>query len=398
MSDPLETADRPTPVLKRPALEFTIPGVIYCCMMLFMGLAAMNTQANLLFGVFGLMIGILIVSGIISRIVLRKLRVARKLPKHGVVGEALPFFYEVTNGKRYWPSLSLSLAELDGVNGFVAQPQCYVLHAAPRMTATVPLEIVPRRRGVQEFHRYQISTSFPFGFVKRAIIARHKDTICIFPAIAEVDRRVLAMCRSADNVGESSRPRAGGSDEFYGVREFIAGDNPRNIYWRRSARTGVLVAKEMTRVSPPRLLLLVDTYLPDPSPELAALVERVIAMAASVAVEGLRQELAVGICVWSEQWLALPPTRGKQQREELLTTLARLPVNRSFDAFALLEKAEWMIKGGTTLIMITSREFKPRRADVDQRGLLVLSATSETTRSWFKFRPGVSFSAPPAVA
>ena len=42
-------------------------------MMMFMGLAAMNSQANLLFGVFGLMIGILLVSGVISRIVLRAL-------------------------------------------------------------------------------------------------------------------------------------------------------------------------------------------------------------------------------------------------------------------------------------------------------------------------------------
>ena len=37
-------------------------------MMMFMGLAAMNSQANLLFGVFGLMIGILLVSGVISRL------------------------------------------------------------------------------------------------------------------------------------------------------------------------------------------------------------------------------------------------------------------------------------------------------------------------------------------
>ena len=55
------------------------------------------------------------------------------------------------------------------------------------------------------------------------------------------------------------RPRRGGQDEFYGVKEYRTGENPRHIYWRRSARTGVLVAKEMTQVSPPKLLLLVDT-------------------------------------------------------------------------------------------------------------------------------------------
>ena len=54
-----------TPVRRRPSIDFSLTGVVYVAMMLFMGLAAMNSQANLLFGVFGLMIGILLVSGVI---------------------------------------------------------------------------------------------------------------------------------------------------------------------------------------------------------------------------------------------------------------------------------------------------------------------------------------------
>src|SRR5437588_12807572 len=95
-----------TPVRRRPSLDFSITGLVYCSMMMFMGLAAINSQANLLFGVFGLMIGILIISGIISRLVLRKLRVMRDLPKHGIVGEPMPVYYQIFNGKRFWPCLS----------------------------------------------------------------------------------------------------------------------------------------------------------------------------------------------------------------------------------------------------------------------------------------------------
>ena len=59
-----------TPVRRKPSLDFSITGLVYCSMMMFLGLAAVNTQANLLFGVFGLMIGVLLISGIISRAVL----------------------------------------------------------------------------------------------------------------------------------------------------------------------------------------------------------------------------------------------------------------------------------------------------------------------------------------
>src|SRR5688500_12306402 len=106
-----------TPVRRKPSLDFSVTGLVYCAMMLFMGLAAVNTQANLLFGVFGLMVGILLVSGVISRLVLRRLRVRRVLPDHGIVGRMMPVSYEFRHDKRYWPSLSVGVAGIDGAEG-----------------------------------------------------------------------------------------------------------------------------------------------------------------------------------------------------------------------------------------------------------------------------------------
>ncbi|HWE03401.1 MAG TPA: DUF58 domain-containing protein [Tepidisphaeraceae bacterium] len=376
---------------RHPSLDFSITGLIYCGMTMFMGFAAMNTQANLLFGVFGLMTGILLLSGIVSRIMLRKLSVKRDFPKHGVVGEPMTLFYKISNGKRFWPSVSVSVVEWDGAREFVGQPQCYMLHVAPRMTATVPVEWVWGRRGLHALDRFQLVTSFPFGFVKRAVMSRHKDVICIFPPLAEVDQCVLAMCRSADDTGEASRPRAGGVDEFYGVREFRPGDNPRHIYWRRSARTGVLVSKDMTRVSPPRLMLLVDTYMPDSSDEKQAAVERVIAMAASIVNTALGQELAVGVWAWAGEAVWLSPLRGKQQREDVLTLLARLPVNSTFPNIQLLDKGEGIMKAGATLVLLTAADPNLTLPDHARGQIVVLSAASENVRSWFRFLPGVRF-------
>src|SRR5205085_7076654 len=159
------------------------------------------------------------------------------------------------------PSLSVVLSELDGAEAFMRQPQGYMLHAAARTTAHVPIEVMPKRRGLHEMDRYQLSTSFPFGFIKRAVEREQKDSVLVYPALAQVDPKLLAMCRSSDTSGATMRPRRGGQDEFYGVKEHRAGENPRLIYWRRSARTGVLVAQEMTQVSPPRSIVLVGTYV-----------------------------------------------------------------------------------------------------------------------------------------
>ena len=87
---------------------------------------------------------------------------------------------------------------------------------------------------------------------------------------------------SAELAGARMKPRRGGTDEFYGVKEFRSGENPRWIHWRRSARTGSLVTKEMTRVAPPRLLILVDTFLAQRTSDEHAVVERTIALAGSL--------------------------------------------------------------------------------------------------------------------
>ena len=120
----------------------------------------------------------------ISRLVLKRLGVSRSLPEHGCVGHPLTLTYLVANGKRYWPSLSVSVAELDGVEAFTTQPQAYMLHAAPRTTASVPALVIPKRRGLHELNAYQVATSFPFGFVKRAIYRTTQRRHPCLPATA----------------------------------------------------------------------------------------------------------------------------------------------------------------------------------------------------------------------
>lgn len=366
-------------------------GLVYCGMMLFLGLAAVNTQANLLFGVFGLMVGILLVSGVISRLVLRKLRVRRVLPDHGVVGRMMPVTYEFRNDKKYWPSLSVGLGELDGVEGFQTQPQCYLLHAAASTTASVPAEFFPTRRGLHELDRYQLSTSFPFGFIKRAINRRDKDTVLVLPPIGEVSQRLLAMCRSAENTGASMRPRPGGADEFYGIREFRRGENPRLIYWKRSARTGVLVSREMTQVAPPRLLLAVDTHTADGSVEERSRIERSIAMAGSLAAMALDQEMSVGLLAWSDHWVSLKPDRGKRHRDDLLSFLARLPRNAAHGMTEILERMGQQLQSGTTPVLFTPRDVQLGLGDRARGAMVVVSAASPLADAWFRFEPNIDF-------
>jgi len=380
-----------TVVRRKPSLDFSVTGLVYCSMMMFMGLAAINSQANLLFGVFGLMIGILVISGVVSRLVLRKLAIRRTLPENAEVGVTVTFVYQFENRKRYWPSVSVTIAELDGAEGFTKQPQSYMLHAAAQHTASVPTELLPKRRGLHELDRYQVSTSFPFGFIKRAIERAQKDSLVIFPPLGTVDRRLMQMCKSAENTGSMMRPKHGGMDEFYGVKEYRRGENPRFIYWRRSTRAGALVSKEMTQVSPPRLVLVVDTHLKDETAESFSDVERTIAMAASVASHAIKEGLLVGLVVWSNEWIIVPPDRGKRHRVDLLAVLARLPKNTAHPMASLLPQAQKVIEDATTGVVFTSGTLAQSLGDRVRSTLVVVSSRSPQHRAWFGFDKDIDF-------
>ncbi len=378
-------------VRRKPSLDLSLTGMVYAGIMFFMGLGAVNSQVNLLFAIFGLMIGVLVVSWVLSRAALRKLSIRRILPEHMVVGSPTAVQYEVRNLKRFWPSCSITIGELSGSDAFSRQPQGYLLHVPPSSMATVPMQVVPIRRGVYQLDRYQLSTSFPFGFIKRAINGRQKDAVVVYPPPGEVDQRLLTMFLSAERVGSRMRPRRGGNDEFYGVKEFRQGENPRWIYWRRSAHTGTLVAKEMTQVAPPRILVLVDTFVKDLSLQVRADVERVIAMAASLVSTAIDQGLAIGLCAWRDGWVCINPGRGKRHGRDLLSLLAQLPLNMTSDRGSLIEHAARLIRVGTTPVLFTPANVEQTLPDQARGNWIVIPANSEQGRQWFRFDPGVDF-------
>lgn len=419
----------------RPSLDFSVTGLVYCAMLLFMGLAAINTQANLLFGVFGLMIGVLLISFLISRWVLRAVNIRRVLPDFAAVGAATRITYEIDNRKRWWPTFSVTIAELDAPGAFDRQPHAYVMHAAAGLSATVAAEVVPMRRGVQRLERYQVSTSFPFGFIRRAMLRRQPDTILVHPAQGAVEPAAINRFLSAESTGMSQRPREGGADEFYGAREYRAGDSLRMIHWKRSARSiaartpsnpqGTLIVKQMTRVSPPRLLLLVDTHAPQRSPSTSspkeleeaarathqqrlADVERNLATAASLLTAASRYGLRVGVVAAQDEgeavrWLQVMPERGKRHARDTLSALAELGRNTRTEAAALVARATQLgTSGDTTLVLITSGRRDSENPEVPEtspligrgaaRGRLmsIRTATPELSR-WVQFEEGLDF-------
>lgn len=257
--------------MRRSRIEFGPGGLLFMVIATLILGAAIYTQANLLFWAFGLMVGGFVVSIFIAMIALRKVTVSRLVPGHGVAGEPLVLRYQLTNGRRLWPTFNILIREMWGTKprspckvGPVAdqqltgQPTGWILHLAPGQTAMAEAICWPTRRGVLEFQWIEVGTAFPFGVINRCIRVRQDDEVLVYPHLYRMNRRLMFQLSEHDNSGRQQMDRGGGHEEFFGLRPYRSGDRLKTIDWKHTARLGELVSREFTLPSPPRIMVVLD--------------------------------------------------------------------------------------------------------------------------------------------
>src|SRR5205085_10343344 len=97
---------------------------------------------------------------------------------------------------------------------------------------------VARGRGMLRLDVIEVSTAFPLGILRYTRRVSVPQEMVVYPRIGMLGRRLALEYREAVESGAMTSNRRGGNDEFYGVREYRAGDNVRVIHWRSSARLG----------------------------------------------------------------------------------------------------------------------------------------------------------------
>lgn len=121
----------------------------------------------------------------------------------------------------------------------------------------------------------------------------------------------------------------GSGTEFYSVRSYVSGDEPKRINWKNSARHGRLMVNEMEAERVTDVMIVLDTdvaFYESAEPELF---EREVRAAASVASLLLRNGNRVGVLLQGEERGVVPPAFGKRHERNILFLLAGARPGRS---------------------------------------------------------------------
>jgi uncharacterized protein (DUF58 family) len=238
-------------------LKFTREGKYFLGITLGVGFAAINTGNNLLYLLLGMLLSLIVLSGVMSELSLRDLNVVRRLPTRAQVGRAHLVEIEVFNRKKRIPSYAIEVEDLRA--GQPADKRCFFLKISPSSAQVAAYRRSPQRRGRDRHIGFRIATRFPFGLFEKSREVACDGELIIYPAVDPLRLRNDEAGRRFGGGGISGR---GSGDEVFGLRPMREGDDPRDIYWRKSTLLDQLVLRERARETRPDIELTLEVRRP----------------------------------------------------------------------------------------------------------------------------------------
>ncbi len=266
-------------------LRFTREGKFFVGITLGVGFAAINTANNLLYLLLGMLLALIVVSGVMSELSLRHLTVVRRLPLRAQVGRAHLVEIEVFNRKARIPSYAIEVEDLRA--GQPADKRCFFLKVSPRSAQVAAYRRTPTRRGHDVHTGFRVATRFPFGLFEKSREILAQGELVIYPAVDPVK---LPLAPQGALVGADGAGGRGHGEDFVGLRPMREGEDPRDIHWRKSAAVGQLVLRERARETRPDVRIQLDVWKPPTAgDEWDAIFERRVREVASRAVAHLKR-------------------------------------------------------------------------------------------------------------
>lgn len=267
-------------------LRITREGKYFVGITFGVGFAAINTGNNLLYLLLGMLLALIVVSSLMSELSLRHLRVTRRLPRRAQVGRGHVVEIEVHNTKRKLPSYAIEVEDLR--EGRPADKRCFFLKVGSGSSQVAAYRRTPTRRGRDCHVGFRVATRFPFGLFEKSREIAVRDELIVYPATEAVKLSAHAVRAQLPARGALAR---GPGDDFFGVRPMRDGEDPRDIYWRKSTLAGHWVLRERACESAQEVTVLLESRCSDfePEAEFRTRFERQVRSVASRAVAHLKR-------------------------------------------------------------------------------------------------------------
>lgn len=344
--------------------HFTQWGIMFLAIAFVLSVVAMQSGINLLYVVAGLMVSMVVGSMVLGTVCTGNLALQWRIPDHVYAGQ--PFVVTVTlrNNKRWFATYGIKLVDNILCRSQTVTHEATVFYVPARSEISIEYDMTLPFRGVHRLHPLEITSKFPLGVLETVAEFRRTRDVVVLPKLGEITtphsfrRRALEL-----NILRHFLPQDR-QIEFFGLRKYRPGDNPRYIHWRTSAHRNELYVKEFERQEGKNILLLLDAYVPKGKDtrarERREVLETAISYVATLAKLFWGTGSFYAFATFTPDRVSIPFDVGPGQYFRVLETLARLEPNDENTLVELLQGLD-VSRFGRALVVAVSLGEIPER-------------------------------------
>ncbi|EAQ97848.2 DUF58 domain-containing protein [Congregibacter litoralis] len=299
-------------------------GFFFALCLLVMLIAAINYQNNMSYALTFLLANLFVVAVLHTYANLSGLTITAVGADDAYAGQRSGFHLRFSSSNKRghhallvgWPEAREARRRRRLFTGLLSSPAMIAVEeidVEPGASRDLVLHIPVGKRGWYRPGRLRIESSYPLGLLRCWTWVDLDQRALVYPAPMAAAEPEGAAGDSLDGRWLSGK----GDDEFFGIRDYRAGDNPRRVYWKGLARGQALQTKDYaSAVADARWLDWEQFSGLDQERRLSALCHWVM--------DYHRREFEFGLRI---PGMELAPASGDRQRDQALRALALFGVN-----------------------------------------------------------------------
>ncbi len=323
-------------------------------------LIAWNREVNLLYGMSALVSATVIVAVILPRFALKGIEASRVLPAAAFEGEEIEVRVTLKNRERASRFMVEAVDAIPAAAPHEREPLVFAARVPGRAQRDFAYRLACYKRGHYSVGPLRLRSAYPLGLAWSERQGDHTlPTLLVYPSMFDVASFPLLATGTSVSSGMESMERAGGSDDFFGTREYRQGDSLRHIHWPSTARHDRLIVKEFEVRASTEMTLILDLHREsNVGEERESTLEYGVRIAASLARYALERGHTVQLTGYGRESAIVPSGRGVHHLPQVLDTLARVAADGPFPYHETITRAATFMRDGSTAVLFLSGNEK----------------------------------------